>query len=211
MAARVSSWARPCALAGWLCAGAVLGAAAGCGPLFLSSLSCVSSDPLCAQDGASPLVAAAWEGHTEVLKLLIRAQADVNKAMNVSGRGWGVGEVGESEGERSVCMCRCMHAGGHGRVLACAYVHLHVLVDVWLCVCACVHMHVCVCMRVFVCVGVCVLFCFVLFCFGACVHACVGHSCEGDSQARYSRSRSCRAQKAAQPTNCKSPDVKDHW
>ena len=126
MAARVSSWARPCALAGWLCAGAVLGAAAGCGPLFLSSVSCVSSDPLYAQTGASPALIAACNGQTGALKLLIEAQADVNKAVNVSGLG--------------LCVCACLH------VITCA-VRACVCVCAWVCAfsnayeCKCVYLH----------------------------------------------------------------------
>ena len=38
---------------------------------------------LCLQDGASPLYVASWEGHTDVVDILIKAGADIHQATKV--------------------------------------------------------------------------------------------------------------------------------
>ena len=56
---------------------------------FLSLLVDLAA-PACSQNAATPLHAAAHNGHAEVAKVLLAAGASVHTTGDVSGEGWGI-------------------------------------------------------------------------------------------------------------------------
>jgi hypothetical protein len=64
------------------------------------------------QDGTTPVHAAAWNGHTAALDVLIRAGGDVKAATTVSREGRGRGRV---EGWGDEMRMRAWREGGVGR------------------------------------------------------------------------------------------------